>query len=712
MINLFFAYIIIFILFFVGAIILKMLRPSREFIENNGLLIAPILGLIGIVNITEIFNLIMPIKYITVILISIMTIGVVLLHRWILFVLKLIFKNRMFWFLLIAISFVYAVPFINRTELVSIQYFNNDIIYYLGSMEWLRDNRSIDPVLYDNQHMIFWCAEYMLTHTRIGFDSFGAFIMSLFLLDSHQVFTSIGIVAILLMQFLLFYIESDILKIEGKAKYFILCVVMLCANWSELLELQYIPQIFGIVLFLSCIMFTLKIFSYRKNKSDIFIRQWLLCLSISGTLAIYAEFASYIFISYLIFAIGAMLTTKHVKGVIITSSKVALLSIALNPIGFYRCLKINLFVLINSGADKTNIDPYAGNIMPFYNVISKLLGLPLATNFSGAGYWVFTIFVTVIVLIALTLIYFYLINTKNLYKYMLIGILTFFLIYEMYFRISKYAYGEYKHLLAVSAISLFFLCFMIYKVVHTKKYLKILVFFMGIFLIGETLYRMIDQYYMANIYYYDSKLMEISEIDKYVPKEEPIGLSGSAGTIHGEVYALKKQNAVILSNNISYFPFSDIPFTKYRIYEADIDAMDNAKILWKNGRFTLVENVGLQSAFYSGFHPFDNESNSIWTCDNESIIYVTNFSEDRKTISLSFGTETSNNNSKKIKVMLDGTIIADDTTGNQIVTETFNIEPGEIKQIYIYSSGPLDRKNELTVGIKLTNYAIVQYEME
>lgn len=711
MINLLFAYVVLTILFITGIIVFRFLKPDKRLINGKILFVAPMLGFVVIMNIIEIANIVFPIKYVSYLVIGGIGIMTLAFHKWISYAFGILLKEKIFWLFSVMLCVLYAIPFLDKMELVSIQYFNNDIIYYLGNMEWLKEHNSLETVVYDEQHMLFWCAEYMLTHTRIGFDSFGAFLMSIFGLEAYQIFTSIGIVSILLMQCLVYYIENDILVVRGKALYLILAVVMLCANWSELLQLQYIPQMFGIVLLLASIAFTVKLFSY-KNREDIFKKQWLLSLLISGLLAVYAEYASYIFVIYGIFVVGAVIVHKRWKGVMITSIRIMLLSVVLNPIGFYRCIKINSFVLENAGGDKANIDPYSGNMMTISNVFAKIFGLPISTNVTEEASWMLEIISMMFLLSALLVCGVFMRKIQNGYKYVLFGILLFFCLYEVYFRVSRYAYGEYKHLLGVSAIWLLFISFMFYKIIDQKRAFQWIGLSGGVILLGAALFKINIQYYSADLYYYDSKLMEIADVGDYLPSDEVIGISGDAATIHGEVYGLKDEEAVILTNNISYFPYADTPVTRYRLYEADISKMDNAEILWTNKRFTLVKNIGLQSAFYSGFHPFSSETNSIWTCEKESVICVTNFCDDKQLISLSFGTETAGEQKKELMVMLDGVVIAQAWSGEQIITDAFEINPGEVRKIYVYSIAEPDQYAGLTVGFKLTNYAMLQYETE
>ncbi|WP_165443903.1 hypothetical protein [Lachnoclostridium sp. Marseille-P6806] len=60
--------------------------------------------------------------------------------------------------------------------------------------------------------------------------------------------------------------------------------------------------------------------------------------------------------------------------------------------------------------------------------------------------------------------------------------------------------------------------------------------------------------------------------------------------------------------------------------------------------------------------------------------------------------------------MLDGKVISDSVSGEQAVTEPFELQPGEIKYVYLYSDGNLNIVDGLTVGIELLNYVMVLYQ--
>ena len=65
---------------------------------------------------------------------------------------------------------------------------------------------------------------------------------------------------------------------------------------------------------------------------------------------------------------------------------------------------------------------------------------------------------------------------------------------------------------------------------------------------------------------------------------------------------------------------------------------------------------------------------------------------------------------KNITVMLDGETISNSISGEQVVTDPFIINPGEIKYIRLYSDGNLDIVDNLTVGVELSNYIMVIYQ--
>lgn len=623
------------------------------------------------------------------------------------------------WWYLLAVSItvvIYSIPLLNKNQLQSIQYFNNDIIYYLSSMGWLKDHTVLEKVEYNQHHMFNWCANYMLERTRIGFDEFGAFIMSLFHLEAHQIFSDIGLVFIGMASLTFCFLEETFFH-HGKIwKILSLLVFNIIVGWSELFELQYLPQIFGI----SCLLFLACLYGFladnapkdnaledngRLNKSTIN----LLSIITSGLISIYAEFTVYIIGFYLIALITARISYGHGRHVLQNTINYFLSSIFWNVPGFIRCLKINFFVFANLGGDQANIDPYNGALMSMPNMLAKVLGMSLIDTYSSNLQIILSAIIIIIFILTMLLIVIFIAQQHEMLCYWS-GILAYVLLLEIYMRISSYGYGEYKHILSISPIVIWLaLCGL--DTMRARAIRKTAVIAGGLLIFTVSCsagYRIHKQYFKVPFYYYDNSLMDLKYASKLIPADESLGLSGTPGSIHGMLYALQDADTTILFNNTSYYPYSEIPFSRYRVYEENIKQMEGADVIWNNGRFSIVKNTGLQTSFYTGFHPYDPASGEVWTCDRESVIAVTNYSDSPQRMSLSFSTYAIE--PKSIEVVLDGEIISNSISGEQVVTDPFIINPGEIKYVHLYSDGNLNIVNNLTVGVELSNYLMVMYQ--
>lgn len=705
MVNIFFIWMVLLILLLFGIFCDKLMKLHLIRVEC-GVFLMPLIGLIGIINVIEICNLFMTIQTITILLfVTLFFIGVWLRKR-ILATFKEIWKNKMLLFLMFMASILFAYPVVRQNELISFQIDNNDIMYYLASMDWLTEHTSTQEVVYSDTAPFYWCAEYMLERTRIGFDGFGAFIMCLFGLQAHQVFSDMGILFILLSIPSVVYLLGTVLQVGEKKKFLYTIVVLLGAGWGELLIYQYVPQIAGIVCLITFVGVTIEYFIKEQENSGI-LMSWIL----AGTVAVYAEYAAYLFVIYL--GLWGLLAYRRKNWKCIKDSIwYGVIGLFLNPVGIYRGIRLNLFVLQNTQGGMENIDPYAGKMMEYYQVFGKMFGCLVSSQEKGMISALTTIVLIEGIGIVLLCFIFYLVWIKDKYKLALMGIAAFFTGYELYFRQIKYAYGEYKHILTISSFAILLFLYVLDKLQTINKYKKwidvmewstvLILSICGCFCIESTIGR-------KDLYLYNHELEELSEAVHFLPQEEIIGISGLPATIHGEVYALRDAKATILANNISYFPFSLSPSTRYRVYEGNHILEDNEKSIWSNDRFTIVENTGLQSCFYSGFHGVDDvTTKDRWTCDKESIIVVSNYADKDKKVSLCFGTDAETE--KQIIILYKGTMIAQAKSGEQVVTEPIILEEQDA-EIHIYVDD-LDIIDGRTVGIKLKNYMLLDYSGE
>lgn len=147
--------------------------------------------------------------------------------------------------LLLCLIFM-GFPILAQNELCSIQSTNNDIQYYLATMDWLYEHNLREPIIYSDSMPYFLCAEKIIHSTRFGYYILGALFMACFKLSAHQVFTGLGIVSILIANLAANFFLVNILSVPERYGKFLLLFLSVSYNWYSLLLLQYLPQILGI----------------------------------------------------------------------------------------------------------------------------------------------------------------------------------------------------------------------------------------------------------------------------------------------------------------------------------------------------------------------------------------------------------------------------------------------------------------------------------
>lgn len=707
MINLLFVYFCVFLMTLTGIIVCKMLRISDTFLNRNGILVFPGIGIIFVINATMIFNLFVPICWIVYPYIIFMIWGVY--HYWksIVCYFSAFFGNKRFLVTIFIISLIWMLPVLDKSEMVSIQTWNNDIIYYLASMEWLKDYPSIQEVSYDKFHPLFWCAEYMLERTRIGFDSYGAFVMSLFGLDAYEVFSGLGIVSGVIMLFHVYYMLSTFCKVPYSIKWAALIITALAGRYEELLIYQYIPQMYGISFL---ILFIALLYVLSEDGE---LPRGMLALVISGIIAVYAEFCAYMAVIYIGFFIRACIKRK--KDVFIRGWTEGILGIVINPIGTYRAVRLNLYVLFNTGDRIANIDPFNGKISSITDAAAQIFGACQKNMFAGIPQFIYGIIWGVVFIGIAWMWLYYLFKVKDPVKYYLIYMLGFWIAYEAYFRFIQYGYGEYKHLISVTIIMLVSSIYVGYHFMtnvgpaHYRKYVYGIV---GAFVFLCGGYKIYHHLIVDQLYYFDKSLMELEQAGDLIPAGEAVGISGSPASIHAAVYALHNHPAVILSNYVSYFPYSEEGAARYQLYEGDFtkrEDITNERYVWGNGRFYILENTKIQVVYYTGFHLDNATENSIYTCDKESSCMIYNYAPDSRCFSLAFQTEAVDGGAGRIKLMLNGRVIASGEAGDYIVSDVITMNPDERARVYIYYDGEIEQTGGKAVGFGISDLKTIIY---
>lgn len=696
-----------------GVIVCKIMRIDDIFLNRKGILILPGMGITFTIIIVQILNLLIPVSWICYPYLFFMGWGMVKYHDSISCCLRAFVRSRRFLILTALILIIWTAPLLEKTELVSIQTWNNDIIYYLASMEWLKDNNSLSQAIYDSRHPLYWCAEYMLNRTRIGFDGYGAFIMSLFGLKAHEVFSSLGMLFGLTALFHIYYLFSVLYKLPLKIKTMALIIIALSGRIDELLIYQYIPHLFGISLLILFISLSVPFFMEPKTVSN-----GMVAFILSGIITVYAEFCVYIFALYIGMAVIAY--CKGRKDSIRKGWLEGIAAVMLNPPGTYRALKINLYVLLNTGDGMGNIDPFDGKMESIINAFTQLIGACGIDIFSGVLQKIYLFLLAVIGIFLLFVWGYYFFKIKDEIKIFCALILIVLGSYEVYFRVIKYGYGEYKHLLSATLLILALSMYAGYQFMDKFSIKRIgqgVCCMMGVFLLLCGIYKINNNLLDTEFYYFDNTLIELENAAKLVPETENIGISGKPASVHGMVYALKNHDAIILSNNVSYFPYSEMASSRYQIYEGEYKERESSsyeRYIWGNGRFYLIENTNLQAAFYTGFHNEYMQDGIICrdTCDKESSIIIYNFSDETKYFSIAFQTEALSDSPADIKLMVNGKNVSEGVARDYIFTDMLMINPDENIRLFIYYDGDLTEHDGRSAGFSMKEFKLVTYAEE
>jgi len=696
-----------------GIIVCKMLRVDEDFMNRKGVLAMPAIGIIFLMNAVQLWNLWMPVSWLCYPYLFFMVWGVICYRTSIIRYLKVFMGGWRFLIIAALLLLVWMLPFLDRTELISIQVWNNDIIYYLASMEWLKGHGSFMQVTYDSTHPLYWCAEYMLTRTRTGFDGYGAFIMSLFGLEAHEIFSCMGLVFGVTILFHVYYLFSMPYRIPWRIKAAAIILIALAGRVEELLIYQYVPQLLGISLFLLFAALVVPFFMETERTG-----KGLLALILSGIITAYAEFCAYLVVFYAGAAIIAY--RKGKKDAFKKGWLEGVMAILLNLAGTYRAIKLNLFVLINAESSMENIDPFHGEAVSAFDAIVQLFGARPAGSFEGTAEKLYLILLLFMMAGLLFLWGRYLWKIADERKEFCVLFAGFWFFYELYFRLIKYRYGEYKHLLSGTVFLLVLSIYAGYRSIEglrAKRTGWALYGIIGCFLIGTGMYKIKENLLDREFYYYDHTLMELKEAAAMVPVTEAIGVGGTPASIHGMVYALKDSPAVILSNYISYFPYSEEASARYQLYEGDYrehEGNRNESFVWGNERFYLLENTGLQAAFYTGFHIPETREGTVFhdTCDKESSILLYNYSNEAQCFSTAFWTESSADEPGGIRVLLNGQNIASCLAGEYVVTDMIMLDPGEKVRIYLYYDGELSERMGKVTGFSIKDFKLVAYAQE
>lgn len=708
MINFFYTIFILCLFTVIGIGILKILRISEQVIDQYQLYyLAPLCGIFGVMIMVQILNLISPTAYLVVPL-MIIGLGIIFVFRK--EILKdsiILLKDKFLVGFIIISLLILEIPLIIKNELVSIQKFNNDIMYYLSTLDWFQGHSLLEPVEYSETSMYYWCAEYMIDLTRLGFDVLTSFMMSVLNLKSYQIFSIMGYVFITVACITAYYIMRCTLRLSSRVSQWGMVLILLGGGWIELITYQYCPQILGMTGLIAFFGVLLKLY-----ENNLWTWKILTAFLITGTVTVYAEYAVYLLTIYLI--IGAVNVVCTKGGIICKIRKVlpaiqmGFLALILNPVGILICIRFNVNTLLKASEDISQLDPYFGKVMTYPDAFARVFGLVLANKIDNVGIreiaYILLGILSIMWICILFLSFWRGIGNKNKDICSSVLVILFVSLYFLYFHNIRYGYGEFKHLATISPLVQIITIYLVYeyfknfKSYYFKKWIKYAV----VIATGLSFVVYLGHFYNG-LYYFDSELEELGEAANLIPSDEPIGISGSTATVHGEIYALKNLETMLLANNVSYYPFSEVASTKYAALEKKdrenrpeiVENQEN--IVWNNNRFALVENEGIRCDFYSGFHDPETDGSEKWrwTCDKESIIVLKNYDSEAKKVRLRFYAESKENEkNEKVSVYMKKDKIAESLMNNYILTKEFSIQPGEEVEIRVVKQKGI-RRNDI-----------------
>lgn len=700
-----------------GFICFKLMRLNTNLMLNMGFCaLIPVIGAIFLTCVIQILALVFPMRLIAPSLFFIFVFSIVYVKEIGLQWFRTILQNRYFLLIVLGSIILLQFPIIAKGELLSLQNSNNDIAFYLSSMEWLKSHSITDPVVFSSEFPFYSLADYMVNGTRFGTDLLGSFLMCIYQLQSHEVYYLYSGVLGTLTIFSAYFFMSFCLNVTKNTTLVTSLIFASGGLWTFLIYSQYAPQVFGITCLIAFTGIYLVVTTDKKHKGFTILASLLLV----GSLTVYAEYAIYLFFIFIIITICKFFNkqTENEINMLILALKVGILSFILNPVGMFVAVKFNLNILESMMNDSGSIDAYSGRMMSIKQMISNLYGLPdyeqLMTKINSYGpsfqilTWGYNLLLIVLPLLSVIVIGIAIVRKGHWHKYVILSIMFFFVLNETYFRQSTNAYAEMKHITTISPFMILFLAYYTdgweYKVrkINTKSILissiVAVVFLMNIVNVYQ-------QYKGTNVYYFDHSVTELRNAVQLVPPNEVIGITDSTPALkHSIVYALKdvpiKHNSVA-AIDYSYF-HSKVPYefenTKYSIVSL-IDYFSflsqSEQVIWKNDRFVLLNVPTVAIRPLQGFYNLEQDGNGFfrWTSSNESELSLFNSTHEEQNVSISIDTEMGMFNSRDIKVYAAEKLIAHGASGSEINTDTIRLSPDESIEVRIISDGELNTVN-------------------
>lgn len=591
---------ILFLFYSLGSATIKLLRLQKTHLVRDNIFAPMIVGFVINLAILETLGLFFPISIVTVILVILSIIGFFTSFEDI----KISLLSEKSGYKILFILVIVPLIILLLPQILKNEWFigigdNNDFAYYIASIDWLKNHSILEPVGYSQLYPLFSMAEYMIDLTRIGTDLTGAYIASLFSIESYEAYSVLipiaGIFEAAAIYSVTVYFAKN--RLCG------LCIgiyTAVCGNSIALILAQYVPQMLGIS-YLLLSFATIHEFLFRNSsKSHI-----LTGLMISGVFAIYCEYTVYILFIAMTFLATAVIWRKpvHIRQIL-----GAIISVILfNVYGFYKAVKFNWTILqsVLDGGTST-IDPYFGQMLSIWRKLGILIGLSGKGYLEKSSYLYALIALSCVILILASIVVPLIKKDRELtvFTCTTIGVI---ILLELYFLHNQAAYQEYKHLTSASVIILanvsILIAILLKRLVSLKKNVFLVV---GMGVLGMISIWQPMKYYINPSIALDSGTMELGDAAMLVPHNETICIDSSipVSNYMCAVYALKNVPVNLNENNGSYLHFFqafDDDASKYTVYSRKDELspnLQNKTIIWSNDKYILTEDKETGSGDY------------------------------------------------------------------------------------------------------------------
>lgn len=713
-------------------------KTKADFSDSSESLILPLIGAGITVCATQTLNIVLPARAIAVIYTPLIIYGIVKFRKEIFGFFRTFLKNRV----VLGAAFVSVIlavlPCIGYNSFLTLHFANNDAAYYFSSIEWLRDNSVVQAfssgIYFSDTHPFDSLADYIIKTTRIGTDILIALIISYLPLRAYQVYLLMCAVFCALCVFAASYASEHVFGMSKTACRLLSVLLGTGTGVVELIKQQYMPQIFGISFFVFFICCVYKFFFAEDNKA------WntvMLSLSLISLVSVYSEYASYAFV---VFAISFFIKTvlrRNIKVIfadLVRAFKMLGVAIILNLPGFIIALKFNINIIISSLSDLSAIDPYGGCIADLSTVVKYFSNVDIPAfgqSYQISGKIIPTLFVNlcwiIVLATALTvaaLIVKAVISDHGEKSLFLGGCVLFFVAYWGFFRMTRYAYGEYKHVhLTITAIFIAIFYFvdtalktnLIKKPVMALSLTKtVLARFICVIVVCVSVCNTFGFSQISKSpYRFDDSMDELAEaVEQYVPAGECVGvLNNLYFQAHATVYALSDTDyEVSLMNNISYFTYFVNPRTEYPDYYVlpisqigtygELLSKEDYTLLWKNSSYVILKSNQKVKAFkVSGFSDLYDTAKPQMFCNigKEASFVIANTDSVERLVTVGIESGVIGDIGCGFKVYIGDRLIGSGVSGETFRSEPFTVRPSEEPILKIVTNGDIDTQSAMKV---------------